>query len=147
MASLLDVPTPLYPRECFGREADPSPDGHYQYGTGGRHVHSVDQDRVAVVERAIAAGFDLNETATDSGLTPGVCWSVAVRIARPNALGLRRAKYDRARLRAKRLEDALTATLRQLQRLASQSTPELSDRVLAVVVALEDAMNAKGGAV
>ena len=80
--SVCELPVPLSPREHFGREVENAPHADYHRGDGGRHDHSVDEDRVAVVERAVATGFDLDEAAEDSGLTPRVCWSIAVRLAR-----------------------------------------------------------------
>lgn len=131
-------PTPLYPRSLFGHEAEPPAGDRCHVGTGGRHLHSIAPERVAAVELAIATGCDLSETAEASKLTPGVCWSVAVRLARPNALAGRRGDA--------RLHKALAATLGRLHRLASKSTPELSARVLVITVALEDAIIATGGA-
>ena len=158
MSVAVQVPTPLHPRSRFGERSEPDAcDDHP--GTGLPSHDLVGPERVAVAEQAVASGFGLDETVEASGLTPQVCWTIAVRLARPNALQIRHGEYERAlqqaQHRAAQLQTAMAGVLNRLQRLANrleaEQLPRLSDRVLAIVVVLEDAAEAsgdrKGGAV
>ena len=141
------LPAPLFPRTRYGDHAEP--DAYDGRGTKLPSHDFVGPERVATVEQSVATGYGLDEVAETSGLTPQVCWTIAVRLARPNALEIRRDDYVQVQQRALQLQAAMAGVLNRLQRLANrleaEQLPRLSNGLLAVVVTLEDVVDVKGG--